>query len=97
MSGNILDVIKENQEEIKSLLEELITIVKKQERYESKKDYPLILNVSEIAEILRVNKVKVYELTHREDFPSLKLGNRIIVNRDKFFEWLDKESDKWVD
>ncbi|MFW6271271.1 MAG: helix-turn-helix domain-containing protein [Bacillota bacterium] len=50
--------------------------------------------MQEIANILRINRTKAYELTHREDFSSLKLGQRIIVHRNKFFEWLDKVSEK---
>lgn len=50
---------------------------------------PITLTVPEIAEILRINKTKAYELTHQEDFPSIKVGKRIIVPRDPFLQWLN--------
>ena len=97
MSDNILDEIKKNQETIISSLNELKNIIKRQEKSENKNEYPITLKVQEIADILRINQTKAYELTHREDFPSLKLGQRFIVNRDKFFDWLDKGSEKWIE
>lgn len=54
-------------------------------------DLPLTLTVPEIAQILRVNKTKAYELSHRKDFPSMKLGNRIVIPRDAFLRWMEKE------
>ena len=52
-------------------------------------DYPLVLRMSEVAEILRVNVHKAYDLTRRHDFPCIRDGNRIIVPRDAFFAWLN--------
>lgn len=52
-------------------------------------DYPLVLKVSEVAEILRVNIHKVYDLARRKDFPAIRDGNRIIIPRDAFFAWLN--------
>jgi len=48
----------------------------------------------DISDYLRVNVNKAYELFHREDFPSLKLGGRYIIPREKFLKWLDKEIDE---
>ena len=53
-------------------------------------DYPITLKVQEVAEILRINQTKAYELVKRKDFPAMKLGNRVIVNRDAFQNWYNQ-------
>ncbi|MBN6887035.1 methanogenic corrinoid protein MtbC1 [Cytobacillus horneckiae] len=58
----------------------------------SKEDYPLILKVSDIQEILQIGKRIAYELMDQEGFPCIKIGKLKRVNRDKFFEWLDEQS-----
>jgi hypothetical protein len=30
-----------------------------------------------------------YQLMHREDFPTIVIGKRMVVPRDKFLEWLE--------
>ena len=34
------------------------------------------------------------EVAHRRDFPTIALGSRIIVPRDKFMEWIDEQAAK---
>lgn len=60
--------------------------------FKSKEDYPLILKVSDIQEILQIGKRIAYELMDKEEFPCIKIGKLKRVNRDKFFEWLDEQS-----
>ncbi|MFW5795257.1 MAG: helix-turn-helix domain-containing protein [Bacillota bacterium] len=50
------------------------------------------MNAKDISNYLRVNVNKAYELFHREDFPSLKFGGRYIISKNKFLEWLDKQT-----
>ena len=33
-----------------------------------------------------------YEVGHRQDFPTITLGSRIIVPRDKFMAWIDEQA-----
>ena len=35
-----------------------------------------------------------YEVVHQQGFPTITLGNRIIVPRDKFIQWIDNETEK---
>ncbi|MED0759104.1 helix-turn-helix domain-containing protein [Aneurinibacillus thermoaerophilus] len=54
-------------------------------------DYPLILTVNHICEILSISKPTAYELFKRKDFPALPLPGRIRrVQRDAFFRWLEE-------
>lgn len=49
-------------------------------------------NAAEIAEILGVSKSAAYDLLHREDFPTLRIGKRLLVVASQFDEWLAVQS-----
>ena len=53
-----------------------------------------ILTVPELAEHLRVSRPKAYELVAREDFPSIRIGKRIVVPEDSYYRWLDEQATK---
>lgn len=50
-------------------------------------------NAAEIATALGISKSKAYDLLHREDFPTLRIGRRLLVVRTKFENWLEEQSD----
>ena len=58
----------------------------------SPNELPLILNASDVAPILGIARAKAYQLFHRLDFPTLKLDKRLLVRRELFFQWLDKQA-----
>jgi len=58
----------------------------------SPNELPLILNASDVAAILGISRAKAYQLFHRLDFPTLKLDKRLLVRRELFFQWLDKQA-----
>ena len=60
----------------------------KESTYKSFEDLPLMLDVQMIANILGISRTKSYELVSSKGFPSLKLGNRIVVPKDQFIEWI---------
>lgn len=60
----------------------------KESTYKSFEDLPLMLNVQMIANILGISRTKSYELVSPKGFPALKLGNRIVVPKDQFIEWI---------
>lgn len=55
-------------------------------------DYPLMLTVKEVSQILRVSKRIGYEVMGRKDFPLTNVGRHKKVYRDSFFEWMNSES-----
>lgn len=58
-----------------------------------KEDYPLILTVNEVMEILGIGKRVAYELMDQPGFPCIRIGEKLKrVNRDMFFEWIDKSA-----
>lgn len=51
-------------------------------------EYPLCLTVKEMAEILRVGINKAYDIVRTPGFPAIRSGDRIIIPRDAFRNWL---------
>lgn len=61
--------------------------------YKSYEDLPLMLTVPDVASVLVVSRVGAYELVYSEGFPVLKVGSRIVIPRDKFLLWIEKQCD----
>lgn len=53
-----------------------------------------ILTVLEMAAQLRISRPKGYELAGRADFPSIRIGKRIVIPEDAFYRWLDEQASK---
>ena len=53
-----------------------------------------MLSVPEAAEVLGISKTSAYELSHTKSFPSMTVGGRIIIPRDKFIEWINLQTEK---
>ena len=64
----------------------------KESIYKSYDELPLMLNAEMVKNVLGISISSAYELMHEKDFPSIKIGNRLIVPKDKFREWIDKKS-----
>lgn len=45
----------------------------------------------ELAILLGISRSAAYNLMHRADFPSFRIGKRLLVKRDKLTEWLDAQ------
>ena len=66
----------------------------KESIYKSYDEMPLFLNAEMVAKALGVSASTAYELMHTKDFPSLKIGSRLLVQKEKFQEWVNKKSMK---
>ena len=59
------------------------------------KDYselPLFLNAELVAKVLGVSPSSSYELMHEPGFPILKIGNRMVVPKEKFIQWVEQNT-----
>ena len=59
------------------------------------KDYselPLFLNAEVIAKVLGISPATTYELMHEPGFPVLKIGNRMVVSKEKFILWVEENT-----
>lgn len=64
----------------------------KEVKYKSYDDLPLMLSVPEVAAVLGISRAGAYELVHSKGFPSLTIGSRIVVPKEKFIAWIDEKS-----
>lgn len=55
---------------------------------------PIVLNADQLALALGISRANAYQLMHSKGFPTLRLGKRLLVPKDKFLEWLDSASEK---
>ena len=60
--------------------------------FSSFNDLPLVLNAAQLACVLNISRANAYNLLHREDFPTLHIGQRMLVSRDKLVQWMDGQS-----
>ena len=47
-----------------------------------------LLTINEVANILKISRSKAYSLIHEKDFPIIKIGKCIRVNKVELFKWL---------
>ena len=62
--------------------------------FKSYEELPLMLSVPEMAAALGISRAGAYELARSEGFPALRIGNRIVIPKDKLQEWVDKQIEK---
>ena len=58
--------------------------------YKNYDELPLFLNANMVAGLLGVSPSSAYELMHEKDFPSLRIGNRLLVPKDQFQIWVEE-------
>ena len=56
--------------------------------YTSLDQLPLALSAEDVAQVLGISRANAYELMHSEGFPTLKIGKRMTVPKDKLIEWI---------
>ena len=61
--------------------------------YSSYDDLPLFLNARMVANVLGVSISSAYELFHEPDFPTLRVGSRSVVPKEKFVAWVNTQTE----
>lgn len=61
----------------------------KESIYKTYDELPLFLNAETVAKVLGISISSAYELMHEKNFPSLKVGNRLIVPKENFQQWVE--------
>lgn len=68
----------------------------KESIYKTYEELTLLLNADTVVKVLGISVSSAYELMHEKDFPSLKVGNRLIVPKENFKQWVEtKINVKW--
>ena len=64
----------------------------KESSYKSYDDLPLFLNSATVAKVLGVSLSSGYELMHEPGFPVLRIGNRMVVPKEQFIQWVKEHT-----
>ena len=59
--------------------------------YTSLEQLPLALSAEDVAQVLGSSRANAYTLMHSKGFPTIKIGKRMTVPKDKLIEWIDKQ------
>ncbi len=62
--------------------------------YKSYGELPAVLTACELARVLRISRSGAYNLMSKKDFPSVKVGKRVVTPKDLFIKWLETEATK---
>jgi len=54
-------------------------------------EMPLTLNAVEVAQVLGLSRAGAYNLLNSKGFPTLHIGSRKIVPKDKFIDWINRK------
>ena len=49
---------------------------------------------SDVATVLGISRAGAYKLAHDSRFPAFQIGKRIVVSREKFLDWLDRQCEE---
>ena len=63
----------------------------KESIYKSYEELPLFLNAEMVAKLLGISPSSSYELMHEKGFPVLRVGNRLVVPKEKFRQWAEEQ------
>ena len=59
--------------------------------YTSYEQLPLALSAEEVAQVLGISRANAYTLMHSKDFPTLTIGKRLVVPKDKLLVWMEEQ------
>ena len=55
------------------------------------KQLPFTLNAQQVADLLGIAKNSAYTLMHSEGFPTLHIGRRLVVPKEKLLQRMDEQ------
>ena len=52
-------------------------------------DLPIVLTADDVKTTLNISRAGAYNLMNRREFPSLRIGRRILVSKEAFIRWME--------
>lgn len=68
------------------------TTINKPNAYFSFSEVPVVLNANQLAGVLNISLTNAYCLLRSENFPTLRIGRRLLVSRDNLLNWMNENS-----
>lgn len=53
---------------------------------------PAVLNANQLAAALGISRAGAYQLLNTRTFPTLRIGKRLIVPKDKLIDWIEQNT-----
>ena len=53
---------------------------------------PAVLNANQLAAALGISRAGAYQLLNTGTFPTLRIGSRMVVPKEKFIQWVEKHT-----
>ena len=78
--------------EIKSQQKRKELFIMKKSNIKTFEELPYFINAQELADILGIAISSCYELMHEKDFPTIRIGKRLVVPKDKFLIWVNENT-----
>ena len=50
---------------------------------------PLTLTADQVAAVLSISRANAYTLMHSKGFPTIRIGKRMVVHRDRLIDWMN--------
>ena len=86
---NMIATVVEGQKQLTKTMEEAKM---KESIYKSYDELPLFLNAEIVGKLLGISPSSSYELMHEDGFPTLRIGNRMVVPKEKFIHWVEENT-----
>ena len=64
----------------------------KENEYTTLDQLPVFLSADQLAMVLGISRAKAYQLMHADAFPKIQIGKRMVVQKEHFIAWIEKET-----
>jgi len=54
----------------------------------------ITLTVKEMQNMLGISRTEAYALVNQDDFPSFRIGKKILISRTGLYQWIDRQTMK---
>ena len=60
--------------------------------YTSLDQLPITLSANQLAQVLGISRANAYTLMHSKGFPTIQIGKRMVVPKNKLIEWMEEQT-----
>lgn len=61
-------------------------------KYTSLDQLPITLSANQVAQVLGISRANAYTLMHSKGFPTIQIGKRMVVPKNKLIEWMEEQT-----
>lgn len=60
--------------------------------YTSMEQLPITLSANQVSQVLGISRANAYTLMHSKGFPTIQIGKRMVVPKNKLIEWMERQT-----